>query len=1205
MKEIFGISAVKKGLFFLVFLCFYQGYSQDIDVNIEVRRTDGVSREVYVVGDKINVFFSVTNNSTEEITDFSVVTIFPPNFVVFFPDGTEVPSRSSRFFSSVLPGETVTQESAVYEIVGTGTFLIELESEDTEDSAEQEIIVLKQSDLRIVKEVSTNYTDGFVNERTQVGINEIVDYRMSVYNSGPNSAENFKVIDTLPDGLTYVSSNEDGVYNSDENTVTWDVDNLEADTTRRFRVEAKTNDFGVYTNRAGIESTDQFDSDRNNDFDSIEIEVIAYYDLALAKTLVLGSDDPQEGDLVEFVLSLSNDDKVSVGGPIIIEDLIPNGYTLINLDLDSSLNFDSSTNILTWTIPDGIERAGSIEVSFFAQINVNDGDLNYTNTARIISDLTFDTEESNNVASAGITPQTNPDLLDLAVSQTVSTSYLSSLDADVGEAIEFTVSVENRGMQLAGESLLVQVTIPDGLNVFDYDVNTITIVDNLLTYSLSNIEPGQSESFSFSSEVLVDKSSYSQEASIEFDDDVLSNNVSVIEINPIPVSDLEIQQIVSNTVDREGRFFVGDTVLVSIRVRNLGPSFADPDITVFNGLPQNLRYVSSNPEAVEVDLGQVLYSWFIDGIAVDEEENFEIRAVVESSGFLGIRSAVIGETKDSDLTNNVAIETEFIAEDAVDIEIGLSYKTTERPQLGDLVNFEVLVENKGPSVALDLEITNYIPEGLRVEGTTISDSGRLEGNTIIWDIASLGLSPDDSKILTFEATILDGENYSDQVELTASALPDVDSSPDSRIVDHPLNLEDDEAEVRIDFKPFAVDDSYTLLQNTSATFEILINDNFGIDGPGEGSIKLISIPDQGFVTIQDQETLNTQGDDTFLFTPEPSFFGELSFIYEISDADGDSDQAVVTIVVAEDFDGDGVSAESDLDSDNDGILNSVEGDSDFDGDGLINSRDLDSDGDGILDAIEAQNGFTGHSGEYSEQGIDLVFGDGIVDPVDSDGDGVMDYLDADSDGDSILDHTENFDYDEDGFMDFNFARVDIDQNGLDDSVQEQANYQGQNFYVLTDISSLVIDTDFDSLENFRDSDDDGDGKLTIDEDFNADLDLTNDDCDEDGVVDYLDADTCEIELIKGISPGIRDGINDEFKIDGLVNLYPDFELKIFSRWGNSVFEYKHDGDKFSEAIWWNGLDQSGNKVEEGTYYYLLDYNKGDKKVTKNWVYVKW
>ena len=182
---------MKKGLLFLAFLCFYQGYSQDIDVSIEVRRTDGVSREVYVVGDKINVFFSVTNNTDQEITDFSLVTIFPPNFVVFFPDRTEVPNRSSRFFSSVLPGETVTQESAVYEIVGTGTFLIELESEDTDDSAEQEIIVLKQSDLRIVKEVSTNYTDGFVNERTQVGINEIVDYRMSVYNSGPNSAENF------------------------------------------------------------------------------------------------------------------------------------------------------------------------------------------------------------------------------------------------------------------------------------------------------------------------------------------------------------------------------------------------------------------------------------------------------------------------------------------------------------------------------------------------------------------------------------------------------------------------------------------------------------------------------------------------------------------------------------------------------------------------------------------------------------------------------------------------------------------------------------------------------------------------------------------------------------------------------------------------------------------------------------------------------
>ena len=53
------------------------------------------------------------------------------------------------------------------------------------------------------------------------------------------------------------------------------------------------------------------------------------------------------------------------------------------------------------------------------------------------------------------------------------------------------------------------------------------------------------------------------------------------------------------------------------------------------------------------------------------------------------------------------------------------------------------------------------------------------------------------------------------------------------------------------------------------------------------------------------------------------------------------------------------------------------------------------------------------------------------------------------------------------------------------------------------------DTDGNGVPNYVDTDDDGDGVLTINEDLNNDGDPTNDDSDNDGIPNYLDSDSTE------------------------------------------------------------------------------------------------
>jgi len=84
---------------------------------------------------------------------------------------------------------------------------------------------------------------------------------------------------------------------------------------------------------------------------------------------------------------------------------------------------------------------------------------------------------------------------------------------------------------------------------------------------------------------------------------------------------------------------------------------------------------------------------------------------------------------------------------------------------------------------------------------------------------------------------------------------------------------------------------------------------------------------------------------------------------------------------------------------------------------------------------------------------------------------------------------------------------------------------------------------------------------------------------------------CEPEIPQGISPN-GDGLNDVFKIEVLLNVFEDFNLKIYSREGNLIYEGGND-DGLWDAIPNTGILQQNKVVPVGTYYYVLQLNDPD------------
>ncbi len=102
----------------------------------------------------------------------------------------------------------------------------------------------------------------------------------------------------------------------------------------------------------------------------------------------------------------------------------------------------------------------------------------------------------------------------------------------------------------------------------------------------------------------------------------------------------------------------------------------------------------------------------------------------------------------------------------------------------------------------------------------------------------------------------------------------------------------------------------------------------------------------------------------------------------------------------------------------------------------------------------------------------------------------------------------------------------------------------------------------------------------------------------------LNTEKCAPFIPQGFSPN-NDGINDEFEISNLLNIYDKFELKIYSRYGNLIHTARNN-DGFWNGVATEGLLFSGNLVPVGTYYYVLILN--DAKYPNpivGWVYVNY
>ena len=100
----------------------------------------------------------------------------------------------------------------------------------------------------------------------------------------------------------------------------------------------------------------------------------------------------------------------------------------------------------------------------------------------------------------------------------------------------------------------------------------------------------------------------------------------------------------------------------------------------------------------------------------------------------------------------------------------------------------------------------------------------------------------------------------------------------------------------------------------------------------------------------------------------------------------------------------------------------------------------------------------------------------------------------------------------------------------------------------------------------------------------------------------LSIENCPPYIPDGFSPN-NDTFNDWFNIQGLYDIFTEHQLKIYNRYGDIIFEGNNDKPWFGKIN--RGLNNHGNIVPVGTYYYILNLNDPDYRPMVGWVYVNY
>jgi large repetitive protein len=599
------------------------------------------------------------------------------------------------------PDQTVISSQAAATFVGQTT-----EASLSATSNVASITVTRPEDVAVSQSASN----------TTPNVGDTVTLKISLATADGLDATGVAVSDLVPAGLQYVSSTpSQGTYNA--TTGAWSVGTL--DSTATLTIQAQVTATAAVTNVASITAADQPDPNTSNNTSSLTITPLVA-DLKIVKAVSNAA--PNVGDTITFTTTLTNLGPAA-GAGITVSDILPSGFTFVSASADQG-TYTSGTG--AWAV--GSLPVGSVALTITAQVTSAAAS---TATATISASSVYDPVSSNSSSSVTVTPQQ----VDLSITKTASNTQ-----PNVGDLVVLTTRVANAGPSNATG---VQVTSAagSGLTIVSYQAGQGTFNTTTGVWTLGSIAASGQAVLQVTAQVTSASAIVSGASLTQHDqyDTSTSNNSSSVTLTPQ-------QADLSPSVTLNDPTPVADQdVTFTVALSNAGPNTAT-DVAVSDSLPAGYTYVSS--VASQGTFDSATGSWSVGTVASGAAPTLAITAEVTVAGAATDTATIASADQyDPNTSNNTASDSSN--SESVDLSLASAFSAA-RPNVGDTINYTVILSASGSVAATGVAVAATLPAGLTFVSAS-AGAGTYESEGGTWDVGSV--SPGSPVVLTFTAKV--------------------------------------------------------------------------------------------------------------------------------------------------------------------------------------------------------------------------------------------------------------------------------------------------------------------------------------------------------------------------------------------------------------------------------------------------------------------
>ena len=679
---------------------------------------------------------------------------------------SKIDAKNIRVYDAIPEGTTLFQkpENAEFEN-GKLTWTINIPAE-TEVSLRFIVTVNKEKtsgtirNFAIVNGDKTNETENpvitykkSVKQTEPLHEEEIIDYTISITNTGEVDTIVKQVEDTIPEGITYRqnSASHNGNYNEEDRKITWyDIPLLKNETVEiTFKATVDKLPEGIYSKT--IKNIAIVDGDNTNE---VINEVVKPHITRLKENNPVEAENLHEGDTITYKITAGNDG--TEAKTIKIEDEAPEGTTLKEIITAGGSKIGEKG--VVWenvTLNPGDSRTFE-----FSVIVNNLPEKEYGNTIKNTAKV--DEEDTNEVTNKVVKPH----ITRLKENNPVETNNLHE-----GDTITYKITAGNDGTE--AKTIKIEDEAPEGTTLKEIITAGGSKVDEKgVVWENITLNPGDSRTFKFS---------------------VTVNNLARKEYgatikNTAKVDGEDTNEVINHVIKPHitrskiawpifGKLHENDEITYMIFAGNNGTETKIIDIS--DEIPLGTTYVQNTADngGVYVTGKKSKIIWKNVTLAPNDVKMFTFKVKINKLPE-GVYEATIKNIAIVDGENTNEVNHEVVKPHITRLKTNNPVET-ENLHEGDTITYTITVGNDGAE-AKTIKIEDEAPEGTTLKEIITAGGSKVGEKGVVWE--NITLNPGDSRTFEFSVTVnnLPEKEYGKTIKNTAK----VDGKDTNEVTNH-------------------------------------------------------------------------------------------------------------------------------------------------------------------------------------------------------------------------------------------------------------------------------------------------------------------------------------------------------------------------------------------------------------------------------------